>query len=94
MYGESMDRVAAFGALAYLLAEGVRGEYSMEVSGDYAVFRLDIPVWAKLSAQSEKSLAKLAETAELHEETRDSFYVKHVYHLLRHLPDSENSENS
>lgn len=93
MYGESMDRVAAFGALAYLLAEGVNGEYSMEVSGKYAVFRLDIPVWAKLSAQSEKSLAKLDETAELHEESRDNFYVKHVYHVLREIPDSENSEN-
>ena len=76
---KTINRAAAFGALACLLAEAVMGEYSADVEGRKAIITLQIPVWAKLSDQSRKSLEKLDEYSAAHETRRDSIYETHVY---------------
>lgn len=73
------DRATAFGALAYLLAEAVYGEYHVEAEEGYAVYHVYIPVWSKLSPQSRQSLDKLIETAEKHRVSADTIYAKHIF---------------
>ena len=75
------DKVAAFGALAQLLAEAVYGEFDAEVQGTDVIYHVSIPLWGKLSEQSRKSLGKLIETADVHQNTVDSIYARHTFVL-------------
>ena len=75
------DKVAAFGALAQLLAEAVYGEFETEVQGTDVIYHVSIPVWGKLSDQSRKSLGKLIELADKHQNTVDSIYARHTFVL-------------
>ncbi len=79
------NKVAAFGAVAQLLAEAVYGEFETEVQGTDVIYRVSIPVWGKLSDQSRKSLGKLIELADKHQNTVDSIYARHTFRLVNVL---------
>lgn len=77
--GDIPPRVAAFGALACLLADSIDGaEYSAEPpTEDAVVFVLRLPVWMdlqKLSGQSQVSLSALRRHAAGVTEIQDGIY--------------------
>lgn len=84
------NRTTVFGAVVHLLAEATTGaEYSVDVDEKTGttVYTLRLPLWATISAQSAKSLAKLPDLAARHETDKDALYVIHRYYLP---PVSEN----
>lgn len=78
------DKVAAFGACVILLAEAVKGgEWEMNV--DQAtldtIYTLRLPVWEKLSTQSEISLSRLVKFSDQTGTETDAIFRTYTFRL-------------
>lgn len=78
------DKVAAFGALVILLSEAVKGgEWEMQVDEATldTIYTLRLPVWEKLSTQSEISLSRLIKFSDRTGTQADAIFRTYTFRL-------------
>lgn len=80
------DKVAAFGALVILLSEAVKGgEWEMNVDETTldTIYTLRLPVWEKLSPQSEISLSRLIKFSDRTGTKADAIFRTYTFRLRK-----------